>query len=689
MGDAGRSRGFGSAAFVMAAVCAIGADRAAAEPIACQQAIARASATYVQARAKSLLGCEQDKVKGRLAPQVDCTTEAKVAPKLTAAGAKLQDDIARACGGSDRTCGTPGDDPISALGWPAQCPNLESGACDDPIAHCGDIAACLVCLDSAAVDQAMELYHGSLVGGTTGDPALNRCQQEIGRAAAKFLQAKSKALRTCWDQRLTGKHADVCPNPSAGPTTPAGRAAAAIAKAERKKIASICRACGGDDRECGGGDDLTPAAIGFVPSCTDVTVPGGPECGALTAIDELGELLQCVDCVTEFKVDCVDRAAVPALAPYPEECGPTFPPGTADDITCQRAIAKASSLYARDRAKALSGCELSKLKGQLAPGTDCDAEPKTVDRIARSAGKLERDLARACGGDDGTCGTEDDSSLGSIGWPNRCPRFSGLCDAPLGGCDDVAACLICVGDAGVDQALGVAYGDLLPGQDDVGLGRCQQAIGKATTDFVRAKSKALQTCWDARLRGRHDDVCPSATAAPTSPAGKAAAAIAKAEARKIETICRACGGSDRDCGGGDDLALAQIGFAASCVDVSVPGGADCGDITPIHTLGELVQCVDCAAEFDVDCIDRAAVPALASFSSAMSRDRRPDADPDADPDGDAAGHADADRDRSAAAVHEPDDPDRYVVRAAGRRSGLGSDGAAQLPGEPGDHSGVG
>ena len=76
---------------------------------------------------------------------------------------------------------------------------------------------------------------------------------------------------------------------------------------------------------------LTPGDIGFMLTCPAVTIPGpgGIDCGTLDdldgapdVVDSLRELIQCVDCVTEFKVDCMDRAQVPALVTYPAECNP-------------------------------------------------------------------------------------------------------------------------------------------------------------------------------------------------------------------------------------------------------------------------------------------------------------------------------------------------------------------------------
>ena len=66
----------------------------------------------------------------------------------------------------------------------------------------------------------------------------------------------------------------------------------------------------------GGSDDFTPAVIGFPATCTAVKVPGGgPFCSQLVAT--LADLVECVDCITEYKVDCIDRARVPEFGVYP------------------------------------------------------------------------------------------------------------------------------------------------------------------------------------------------------------------------------------------------------------------------------------------------------------------------------------------------------------------------------------
>ncbi len=293
----------------------VGWSPAHAEPTRCKATIARSSAKFVQSKANALANCERDVLVGKLPPSTDCNAEPKAAAKIAKAVARLQAKIAESCGGADKVCGTPdGDDPPATLGWGGVCPNFENGSCTNAISNCNDISDCLLCIDEAAVDQAISLYYDDF-NPSASNKDLNRCQREIGRSTTAFLRKKSQALAQCWTSVNLGRGTDPCPVPGDG------KAAGSIATAEARKQFNICRACGGDDETCNGTGDFTPAEIGFVGSCPAVTVPGGGSCAG--AISTLQDLVDCVDCVTEFKVDCVDQAAVPWNAgSYPAECNP-------------------------------------------------------------------------------------------------------------------------------------------------------------------------------------------------------------------------------------------------------------------------------------------------------------------------------------------------------------------------------
>ena len=67
----------------------------------------------------------------------------------------------------------------------------------------------------------------------------------------------------------------------------------------------ICSTCGGNDRVCGGGDDIPTATIGFAATCPSVTCRGGTSCGG--TVSTLQQLVNCVSCVSNYKGECVDR----------------------------------------------------------------------------------------------------------------------------------------------------------------------------------------------------------------------------------------------------------------------------------------------------------------------------------------------------------------------------------------------
>lgn len=297
-------------ALLAIAVCA---QTAGAETTKCQRAIAKASSQFLQARVKALSKCEEGVVKsgGGSCP------DSKASASIAKAESKLAASIGKSCGGDDKICGgvTTNEDTVASLGWPAQCPNFERGACENAITDCGGIATCISCIASAASDQAMSLYYDDLALPSTSDKTLNKCQITIGKATSAYLNSASKALQKCWDARLNGKHSGNCFPPSGGDS----KYAAALAKAETKKVSSICKACGGADKACGGVDDLTPAAIGFPATCPLVTRPnGGTACGG--PITNLQSIVDCVDCVTAFKADCTDLLTVPQFTSYPAEC---------------------------------------------------------------------------------------------------------------------------------------------------------------------------------------------------------------------------------------------------------------------------------------------------------------------------------------------------------------------------------
>jgi len=303
------------------AAAAIGVEiasptEARADALACQRAIAKASAAYVQGRTKALARCQDGKVKGRIRPDDPCTGDPTTLRSLESLWVGLFADINRNCGGANRDCGDGDDLPLASSGWAdvTTCPDFEGRGCTNTIATCTDISTCLQCIAGQAVDQAVATYAGEFASDQFGtSSAVNGCQRAINKGASKFIRSRSKILQKCWDARLRGSHSNPCPDPGDG------RATRSLAKAETRKINTICRSCGGPDRLCNGVGDLSPSAIGFAASCPAVAPIGAASCAGPVAT--LTDLVSCIDCVANFKTDCADVAAVPQLvAPYPATC---------------------------------------------------------------------------------------------------------------------------------------------------------------------------------------------------------------------------------------------------------------------------------------------------------------------------------------------------------------------------------
>jgi hypothetical protein len=304
----------------------------AASALRCQQTINKQLSTFIRKKAKILRTCKEGAVKrADPASPTDCPLT-KHDDKITAAAQKLKDKIAASCGGKNKACnatdvGEDADELLADIGWDiGTCPDLAGEGCINAINDCNDIGTCAACIGQAAVDRASEIAYDLLVASEFGTGSdVNRCQVAIGKAGTKFLRDKSKILRACWGKVLAGK---------AGFTSPPGcpdtdaKTADKIARAEQKKVHAICQACGaGGDADKDAACDVpagafSPTAIGFEPDCPDVTVPGSPTSCAVT-VSTLANLIDCVDCVTEFAVDCAAALGVPAQTAYPAECNAT------------------------------------------------------------------------------------------------------------------------------------------------------------------------------------------------------------------------------------------------------------------------------------------------------------------------------------------------------------------------------
>lgn len=278
-------------------------------------------------------------------------------------------------------------------------------------------------------------------------------------------------------------------------------------------------------------------------------------------------------------------------------------PAHADPLGCDRALLAASAKLAKAALRALGACEVRKRSGRLPLLAPCTADPKTAAALAKARAQLRHGLDTHCGGADGRCGTGDDESLATLGWPTMCPDFEGAdCTNAVTDCVGVATCQACVAEAATDRALALLYRRLVPIDPTrhKALRRCQTTIGKEGAKLLDVSWRALTRCWDARARGKHANVCPEPGDGRAAPALAAAAATARVK------ICKACGGPDHTCDGIADLGVAEIGFDATC-----PGAGGC--VGGIATISDLADCVACTSAARARCAVALAVPGLTGY----------------------------------------------------------------------------
>src|SRR6266404_3083150 len=277
-----------------------------ADTIQCERAISVASARYARFSYQARRRCYDAVLKGS---QPGPCPDARASTKLATLNASLHTRIAANCGGPNHQCGDGDDQPLSTIGWNiGTCPNFENGSCTNAIANCTDIADCLSCVGTAVTNQAIALTYGGF-NPSPPNAGVVKCQRVIGKRTEKFFSSQTRSLQKCENRVLFGFASGPCPDPIA---------AQSIAKAEARKVKAICKACGGPDRTCGTGDDVSASDVGFASTCPSVTIPRGNACAA--PVLDMQDIVECVDCVDQFKADCADAVAVPALTTYPAEC---------------------------------------------------------------------------------------------------------------------------------------------------------------------------------------------------------------------------------------------------------------------------------------------------------------------------------------------------------------------------------
>jgi hypothetical protein len=290
--------------------------------VKCRAAVVKESGKITQAVAKLLQKCEEGVRAGKI---IGPCPDADTGDKIAKAKAKTRAAVAKACATS-----------TGELNF-GSCPNAQgpngTAACNGILVSSKTAAGdCLACLAEEHAQEATKASYGAFVD-ASGDKTLGKCQATIGKAAAGFFVARSKILGKCQALVVAGKLAGPCP---AGDQ----KTVDAIAKAEAKMEAAICKACGGKDKLCDGVADLAPGAIGFPAACPRFQADG-------PIGDEVTNLQELVACLVEQNVgrtDCTDAQALPDTSDLPGRCASPSTACLSDggSATVQVSIANAS-----------------------------------------------------------------------------------------------------------------------------------------------------------------------------------------------------------------------------------------------------------------------------------------------------------------------------------------------------------
>ncbi len=274
------------------------------------------------------------------------------------------------------------------------------------------------------------------------DPAV-KCAQAVLKGAAKLAHARVGALAKCENAKRAGKL------PPLPPCAEEPAVVAARGAAEAKLATAVERGCGGDDRRCGGADDVSLAALGWPAGCPDLEGPG-----CARPIASCADVPACLDCLAGV---AVERGLGLAAAPFA-----VADPARAKAIgRCQKAIAAAAATLADKHAALDARCLAQRLAGKHQAACPLPGDGKSAASLAALRAGVAAKVCTACGGADRRCGGGDDLPRESIGIADHCPSIA-LCGGPIGGVADLVACLDCTAATRTQCALAAAAPSVAP-----------------------------------------------------------------------------------------------------------------------------------------------------------------------------------------------------------------------------------
>ena len=257
-----------------------------------------------------------------------------------------------------------------------------------------------------------------------------KCQRAIAKADAQYFQARVKAESKC-HEGVVKAGAGTCPD---------AKTTAALAKGASKMLAAIGKACGGDDKVCGGNttNEDTPASLGWPAQCPNIDKDGA----CTNAITDCSGIATCLECIAGSASNQTMTLAFGSINLQ-----------NADKVLnkCQGTIGKATSALLNATSKALQKCWDARINGKITG--DCFSpsagDGKYAAAIQKAKAKQQAAICKACGGADKACGGGDDLTVAAIGFPADCnyvtqPHGGASCSGPISSLTDIVNCTACV-----------------------------------------------------------------------------------------------------------------------------------------------------------------------------------------------------------------------------------------------------
>jgi cysteine-rich repeat protein len=238
----------------------------------CQRTVAKETAKYDATLMKNLQKCEDGKLRGKTG---SCPDEAAAAANAAAREA-LDAKILAACEGLTYI-----DMGYSDL--QADCAN----ACSVTLVDAASVSSCLACIGESAVEQLLKVYYGA-VEAPSADKGVLKCQQTLGKSAAKHFATVRKTLQKCEDAALKG----------GGGPCPDGKSSSKISSSAAKVGDAVAKSC----------PEATLAAA-FNLSTLGSRV-GGVDASCLPGSTSPSAVASGVSCVTEENGDCATDSSV-------------------------------------------------------------------------------------------------------------------------------------------------------------------------------------------------------------------------------------------------------------------------------------------------------------------------------------------------------------------------------------------